>query len=118
MAAKRIELLDKTIIYQYFNGIPIKKIADLHFASERTIYRRLHEMMVDKKNPFMRLVSKEKLSELYVNKNLSIESIARKYKVSYKIVKTALNKYMIPMKGYQRKVNKNEPTTRINCEKI
>jgi transposase len=109
MAAKRIDLHDKTILYQYQNGITIKKIAALNYVSQDTIYRRLKKMNAVVNNPFKRLVSKEKLIELYNKKKWSISAIASKYKVSYKTVRKTMKDYNLPIRGIQSEEN-NERT--------
>ena len=118
MAAKRIELNEKVIVTQYQSGLPIKTIARINCVSEDTISSRLKKLGYELTNPFLRKFSKERLSNVYIDKGMSIELIAKKYNVSYETVREALKKYMIPIKGVQRKVNRNETTTRINCEKV
>lgn len=109
MAAKKIDLHDKTILYQYQNGMSISKIAELSYVSERSIYRKLKELNINIQSPFMRTISKNRLINLYVNRRWSISSIARKHHVSYKTVRKALTKYNIPIRGFQSEVN-NERT--------
>lgn len=105
MATCKIELHSKTIAYQYENGISVKTIAKLHNVSEDTIYSRLKNMNYKMVNPFIRLVNKEKLYELYFTKNMSIDSIAKKYRVSYKTVRKGLKKYKLAIKGSIEKGN-------------
>jgi len=110
MAAKRIDLGDKAILYQYQNGISISKIAELSYVSKDTIYRRLRKMNIEIQSTFMQLINRNKLSGMYIDRRLSISSIAKKHGVSSKTVKKALLKYNIQI----RRRNKNESTTRIN----
>jgi len=109
MAAIRIELHDKTILYQYQNGLSVQRIAEVHFVSQDTIYRRLKKMNAIVSNPLKRIVSKEKLNELYNLKKWSISAIARKYKVSYNTVRKTMKEYKIPIRGIQSEEN-NERT--------
>lgn len=101
MAAIKLELHDKTILYQYQNGISISKIAKLHYVSEDTVYRRLRKMNINVQSPFMRLISKKKLIDLYIDRKWAISTIAKKYNVAYKTVRKALIKYNIPIRGIQ-----------------
>jgi transposase len=105
MAAKRLELHDKTILYQYQNGLSISKIAELSYVSERSIYRKLKEMNVKLQTPFMRVMSKERLIDLYTDRKRSISSIAKKFNVSYKTVRKTMKEYKIPIRGIQSEEN-------------
>jgi len=109
MAAKKIEIHNKTILYQYQNGMSISRIASLHYVSEDTVYRRLRKMGVNIQSPFMRSIDKNKLNNLYVKRRWSISAIAKKHNVSYKSVRKALSKYNIPIRGIQSEEN-NERT--------
>lgn len=111
MAAKKIELHSKTILYQYQNGMSISKIAELNYVSQMSIYRKLKEMNVNIVSPFMRVIDKKRLISLYVEKKWSISSIAKKHNVSYKSVRKALSKYKIPIRGIQSEEN-NERTNK------
>jgi transposase len=99
MAAKKIELHNKTILYQYQNGMSINRIATLHYVSEDTVYRRLRKMGVNIQSPFMRSIDTNKLKKLYVERKWSISAIAKKYHVSYKTVKKALLELDIPIQS-------------------
>lgn len=109
MAAKKLELNHKTILYQYQNGMSISKIAELNYISQMSVYRRLKEMNIDVQSPFMRMIDKNKLVNLYIERRWSISSIAKKHNVSYKSVRKALSKYNIPIRGIQSEEN-NERT--------
>lgn len=109
MAAKKLELNDKTILYQYQNGMSINRIAELNYISLMSVYRKLREMNVRIESPFMRTIDKNKLTNMYIERRWSISSIAKKHNVSYKTVRKALSKYNIPIRGIQSEEN-NERT--------
>lgn len=110
MAAKRIDLGDKIILYQYQNGMSISKIADLNYVSKKTIYRRLEQLGVVSKHRILNKISKQDLQYNYQELNMSISSLSQKYKTSKYYIRQALSKYNIQIRGG----NKNESTTRIN----
>lgn len=103
MSKTKIPLHDETIRIQYANGLSIQEIADRHYVSYRTIYRKLKELNIKIQTAFFRKVTEKELTKLYIDKKHSVDSLSKKYKVSKKTMIKALNIYGIkklnPSKG-------------------
>lgn len=88
--SNKIVIHEQTLRIQYQNGMSVKRIADLHGVTDKTVMRNLKEYNIKRINKLLTLISKKKLEQLYCDYNWTISKIARRYKVNRRTVDRAL----------------------------